>query len=131
MGVSNEAKIGLGLTIDDSGRSPIPAPTTAPVLTIANGAPLHHVVRFADESSPDRRAKPAGVQGVLLAVVVGTTPPTDLADMPVQGLMTRQGFDLGFDLGDKGKNAYYAGRFVTPTGLPGPWSTVTQLTIGG
>jgi hypothetical protein len=131
LGVSNEAKIGLGLTIDDSGRTPIPAPTTAPILSIFNAAPLHHSVRFVDETSPDRRAKPAGVQGVLLAVAVGTTPPVDFATMPVQGLMTRQNFDLGFALPDKGKNAYYAGRFVTPSGLPGPWSALAQLTIAG
>ena len=131
MGISNEAKIGLGLTINDAGRSPVPAPTTAPVLSISNGTPLHHRVRFADEAAPDRRGKPDGVQGIMLAVTVGTAPPTDLEHMPIYGLVTRQPFDVEFSLADKGKTAYYHGQFMTGAGLTGPWSALAQLIIGG
>ena len=131
LGVSNDAKIALGLTIDDSGRTPIPAPTTAPILQIFNGSSLHHIVRFADEATPASRAKPVGVQGVMLSVFVGIAPPTDIEGLPNYGLITRQNFDIGYSLEQRGKIAFYYGRFVTPAGLPGPWSGLAQLTISG
>lgn len=130
-GVSNEAKIALGLTINDSGRSPVPAPTTEPIIVLASAAPLHQTIRFADSTAPDRRAKPAGVKGLMLALTVGTTPPTDLSNLPVYGIATKQPYLVGFNMADKGKTAFYFGRWITGTGLVGPWSAMAQLTVAG
>jgi hypothetical protein len=131
LGVSNEAKIGLGLTINDSGRTPVPAPTTEPVISVASGAPLQQILRFVDATTPDRRARPAGVTGMMLVRSIGTAEPTDIDSLPIYGIATRQPYVVNFDLADKAKTAYYFGRWVTATGLVGPWSQSAALTIAG
>jgi hypothetical protein len=129
LGVSNDAKIGLGLTINSGGPSPIPAPTTQPVLSIATAGSLRQVVHFADTTAPDRRAKPAGVKGLMLAVAVGTTPPASRELVPTYGMATKQSFAVDFNDGDAAKTAYYYGRWITAAGLLGPWSALAQSII--
>jgi hypothetical protein len=131
LGVSNEAKIGLGLHINDSPPSPIPAPVTVPVLEIASDVPLVQSVVFHDSSTPERRGKPAGVTGMMLAVAVGTTPPASPADTPVLAVATRSAHRVTFQTADKGKTAYYYGRWMTASGQVGPWSAMAQLSIAG
>jgi len=130
-GVTNEAKIGLGIHINAGGPSPVPAPTTSPVLAVANGVPLVQSVEFHDITTPSRRAKPAGVTGLMLLVAVGTTPPASPAEAEMYGIATKAPYQVTFNPADKGKTAYYFGRWVTGTGLTGPWSAMAQLTVAG
>jgi hypothetical protein len=51
--------------------------------------------------------------------------------VPVYGIATRQSYVVQFNPADKGKTAYYYGRWITGTGLVGPWSMLAQLTIAG
>jgi hypothetical protein len=132
-GVSNEAKIDLGLQISDGGPTPIPTPTTVPVLAVESDVPLVQSVEFRDITTPDRKAKPEGVTGMMLAVAVdaaGATPPAPEA-APVHGIATRQPYRVQFDAADKGKVAFYFGRWITGAGKVGPWSAVAQLSIAG
>ena len=132
-GVSNDAKVALGLHINDDGPTPIPAPTTEPVLAVSGDAPLVQAVAFRDATTPDRKAKPEGVSGMMLAVAVAAStaaPPAPEA-APVYGIATRQPYRVQFDTADKGKVAFYYGRWITGAGKVGPWSTVAQLMIAG
>jgi hypothetical protein len=134
LGVSNEAKIALGLHINDSGRSPVPAPSTVPVLEVASGVPLAQVVDFHDSTTPDSKAKPAGVTGMMLAVATvaaGATPPADPSALPVYGIATRRPYVVKFAPADKGKTACYFGRWITGSGLVGLWSSMAQLSVAG
>jgi hypothetical protein len=136
LGVSNEAKIDLGLHINDVGPSPIPAPTTFPVLAVDSDAPFVQRVEFHDSTTPERKAKPAGVTGMMLAVAVvaaGATPPAPPPpnEVPVRGIVTRQPHRVTFSAGDRGKVAFYYGCWVTGAALTGPWSAVAQLSIAG
>lgn len=129
LGVTNEAKVALGLTIDDTGRAPVPAPTTLPVLNVVNTVPLRQAVDFRDITTPDRRAKPAGVKAMMLVQAIGTTPPADPGALPTYALATKQPYVVAFNPGDRGKNAYYFGRWITAAGLTGPWSAMAELII--
>lgn len=129
LGVSNEAKIALGLTINAAGPTPVPAPSTMPVITPAPAGSLRQVIHFADATAPDRRAKPAGVKGLLVAVAVGTTPPPVRDLVPTYGMATKQAFAVSFSEADAAKTAYYYGRWITASGLLGPWSALSQAII--
>ena len=134
LGISNEAKITLGLRINHAGRSPVPAPSTVPVLAVASDVPLAQRVEFRDSTTPSRRAKPPGVTGMMLAVAVappGATLPADPATVPVYGIATRQPYRVQFPSDAKGKTACYFGCWINGTGQVGPWSIMAQLMIAG
>jgi hypothetical protein len=138
-GISDEAKINLGLHIDAPGPSTVPAPSSAPRLILDNDGYLVQRLRFRDEANPDRMAKPPGVIGMLLAVV---TVPFDAIHgpaamlpsyetAPVHGLVTRQPYRIQFPASALGRIACYFARWVTRDGTPGPWSSMRQLMIAG
>lgn len=132
-GVTNEEKTNLGLNIDDTQPSPIPAPTTQPICSIIGATPLQHTLRFADSATPTKRAKPDGVIGLELHYYIGDTPPVspDAAGGTTKfyGLATRQPFAVTLNPADKGKTATYYCRWITRTGLVGPWSTPVSMTV--
>jgi hypothetical protein len=132
-GVSNDAKIDLGLRVSDGSPTPIPAPTTVPVLAIASDMPLVQSVEFRDITTPDRKAKPEGVIGMMLVVVVapaGAAVPNP-ENAPVHGIATRNPYRVQFTAEERGKVAYYFGRWITGAGKVGPWSAMAQLSIAG
>src|SRR6185295_7131238 len=71
--VSNELKIGLGLHVADTTPTPVPAPTTMPVLSIAKMEQVYQDIKATDEATPNSRARPAASAGLLLYRAVGTT----------------------------------------------------------
>jgi hypothetical protein len=117
----------------DTGPTPIPAPTTEPVLAVSGDAPLVQAVAFRDVTTPDRRGKPEGVTGMMLAVAVAPsdTPPATPEAAPIHGVATRQPYRITFPAANKGKVAFYFGRWITGAGKVGPWSAMAQLMIAG
>jgi hypothetical protein len=133
-GISNEAKVKLGLRIDLPPRAAIPAPGTSPVLNLSNGGPLQHFVRFKDVTASGGRAKPPGIKALVLSCFIGAEelpPGMEFASMPVCAIITRQPYPVVFTHPDKGKTALYAARWMTASGLLGPWSGLARLTIAG
>lgn len=128
-GVSNALKLGLGLTIVDPTPTPIPPPSTSAILSIIAATPLQLTLRFADQNTPDKRAKPAGVLALELFAVASATVVTDPAVLPFFGLTTKQPVALNFSPGDVGKSAYVAGRWVNRKGQVGPWSNIVSFTV--
>jgi hypothetical protein len=129
-GVSNANKAALGLTIVDTTKTPVPAPVTAPILSIVAATPGVQTLRFADANTPDRRAKPAGTIGLQLFVIIAATAPAGGPDAArFKAFVTRQPFGVPFDNADKGLTAYYYARWQTRTGLVGPWSAVGAMVI--
>jgi hypothetical protein len=132
-GITNEEKTDLGLTIDDPQPSPVPAPTTQPICSIVGATPMQHTLRFADAATPTKRAKPQGVMGLELHYYIGDTPPVspDAAGGTTKfyGLATKQPFAVTLNPADKGKTATYYARWITRTGLVGPWSSPVSMTV--
>jgi|SRR5919204_47031 hypothetical protein len=144
MGVSDSAKLDLGLNIPSQARTPILVPQTQPLLSIVAATPLSHTLRYADSNSPQLRSKPAGARAVGIVQVVGLTPGADptvavpsilvnsaLAVPSAAGLATRQPFAALQDVTNVGKIATYWARWVGQRGDVGPWSLPVSMTIAG
>jgi hypothetical protein len=126
--VSDAEKAALGITVAQQ-PTPIGPPTTAPTCTIECGARLQHTLRFADEATPTRKAKPAGVLGVEIWNHVGIAPPAGEGDLRFVAVDTNAPYVMNFDYADGGKTNYVWMRLVSPTGERGQWSEQAQATI--
>lgn len=131
LGISDELKEAIGVPLTDSLPTPVPAPTTQPLLSIIGATPLQHTLRYADASTPDKRAKPAGATGLLLFVAYGPTVPTDPETAKFVGLFGRQPMLVDHAAENAGKTAYYCARWTNSKGQMGPWSGWVHLIIAG
>ena len=129
LGISNQTKAALGLTLDAPGKTPVPAPATAPVLRVAQIDHMRHTLRYCDESTPDRRGKPAGAKSLQLFRYVGPNPPQSPEQAAFVGVITKQPVTVTQDSAAAGQNAYYFGRWATHTGLVGPASALVSAPI--
>ncbi len=92
-------------------------------------ARLRHVIAFRDESKTGR-GKPEGALGAEIWMKIGPTPPVDPGELAFVALDTKSPYTLEFAGADGGKLAHYMLRWVTGTGLKGPWSETASITIG-
>ena len=129
IGVTDDQKAALGLTIRKVLPTPIPSPTSSPLLSFVAATPLQHTLRASDQNTPSKRGKPFGVQQLKLSVWIlpqGTT----LTGNPNQvNIFTKQPMAINFTNADVGKVAWYQGTWMTRTGLTGPVSTTLNATI--
>lgn len=128
-GVATNDKIDIGVNPRTNSPTPVPAPSTVPLLTFIAATPGQHTLRAADQNTPDTRGKPFGVIAMQLYAFVGTTVPTGPEDATFLGVYTKQPIGVNFIPADAGKKAYYWARWQTRTGLTGPWSTVLSQTV--
>ena len=127
--VSDALKLGIGLHIPDTEPTPIPPPSTYPVLSVIGGAPLEQEVRAADVTTPTRRGKPAGVSSLLLFRAVGEAAATDPSQAEFFAVVGKTRTVSAFGSGDNGKIATYFGRWTNGRGEMGPWSAPVSKTI--
>lgn len=78
----------LQISLRDNTPTPVPVPSTAPVIDISRVDGLTIKMRLHNGDST-RRAKPAGVKGATLFSYVGDTPPVSLSDWTFEGSVTR------------------------------------------
>lgn len=122
----------MGITVAKPTRSPTTAPTTKPIARVGVTQRLRHVVRFSDESSPTRKAKPLGAIGAevrLTLVNPGQPAPTNPDALHYLTLATDGEAEAVFKSEDGGKTAVYMLRWVAPGGVVGPWSDVVTGTV--
>ncbi len=89
----------IGITIKDTGGTPVPQPVSRPLLLIDAGQRLTHRLRLVDESTPTRAARPRGTLGAEVYVaLVGArqAPPADPASYKFIRTVTRGGADVTF-----------------------------------
>jgi len=129
--VSDDERAALGITVRDGVMTPATAAATRPVGLVSTAQRLRHEIRFFDEATPTRKAKPDGVMGCEIWVKVGTTPPADPGECTFLALDTASPYVAEFDGADAGKTAYYMLRWVTTRGEKGPWSETVAATIAG
>lgn len=129
-GVTDSQKTALGLTVRKTLPTPIPAPTTSPLLQFIAATPLQHTLRFSDQATPALRAKPFGVLSLQLYVSVpGGLPPTGPG--PNSLVYTKNPIAVNFADANVGQVATYAAAWITRTGLLGPISTQIQAVVVG
>lgn len=130
-GITQDQKTALGLTIRKTTQTPVPAPTTSPILTIIGATPGQLTARYADQNTPSARKKPSGVTQILFFAATSATVVTDPTTLPLKAIETKNPVPLNFDSSDNGKTAYVAARWMTRRGLFGPWSAIVHFTVAG
>lgn len=131
-GATDADRAAMGLPVRSTGRAPTPTPTSAPIARVEVGDRLRHTIRFADESTPTRRAKPRGTIGaeVRLALVpAGEPAPTNPESLQFLTVSTNGATTAKFDSRDGGKTAVYMLRWVSAGGVTGPWSEAVSATV--
>lgn len=127
--ISNSLKTDLGIHVDDTTPTPIPPPSTMPVLTIVSNGVQEMTLRFADELTPTSRSKPPGTAGLLLFRTIATAAASDPDAALFDGLFSRIPVPQVFDAGDVGKVCTYWAKWCNSKGDEGPWSAPVHRTI--
>ncbi|TVQ55666.1 MAG: hypothetical protein EA377_03090 [Phycisphaerales bacterium] len=128
-GVDSQAKLQLGVHVNDPTKTPIPAPDSAPMLTIQAAFSGEHIIRYVDENTPTKRAKPANVTQLELFVHVGPTPIVNWQDAKSVGVFTKNPIKYSFSPEKAGQCATYFARWRTARGLDGPMSLPVAMLI--
>lgn len=131
-GVTSGNKTAIGVNPRTSTPAPITAPTTYPVLTIANSLALTAIVAYRDQlASPSVKSKPYGVVQIQIFANTSATPITDPTLLPLKTQTTKSPLSISWPSAAKGLVAYYAARWVTRAGLVGPWSPIVNFVVAG
>lgn len=131
--VTDEQRLALGITVKDElhTMTAAKAAATRPLAVIDTSERLRHTIKFYDEATPNRRAKPDGVMGAEIWVKIGDPAPTDGSQCVFVALDTASPYVLDFDGAKANQKAYYMLRWVTTQGAKGPWSETVLATIVG
>ncbi len=135
--VDDTERAALGITVPGKEPSPLGPPTTRPVVTVDASQRLPHTIDLTHESTPTRRAKPAGVIGANNVRVAWASrprtgpPPVDPGELTFLAVDTRAPYTRDYDGPQGNKPAHYMLRWVNSRGEVGPWSATAMATIGG
>lgn len=131
--VDDTERAALGITVPDRVRTAATGDiTTRPIGVVDTSQRLRHEIRFSDEATPTRRAKPAGVMGCEIWVKilpVGEAPPVSADELRFITLDTASPYIAEYDGANGGKTAHYMLRWVKSSGEKGPWSETVSATI--
>lgn len=120
LSVSDTQKSSLGLNIRPAHPTPIPPPSTKPVLSVVSSIGRTVRVRMTDEATPTKRAKPAGVSFAEVFSATGENPPTDISAWKYEGAATRALMDVIFPGSlATGTRVWIAARWVNGRGEHG------------
>lgn len=116
----------LGLTVRVTTRTPIPPPTTRPVLSDlrSNGTVLEFTIR--DELTPARRAFPNGVVLLQVFMKTGTTAPLSISDCVLADMQGNAFGAVDVATVTAGTTMHFLSRWINRRGQPGPISTVVS-----
>lgn len=129
LAVSDQLKVDLGLRVGGGVASPVPPPSTYPLLSITAIARGSQTIRVSDQASPTRRARPVGTTGMLLFKTVSRAPETDPARASFDALVTRAECTSSFTAADRGMFATYFARWTNAKGELGPWGPPVSVPI--
>jgi hypothetical protein len=131
--VDDTERAALGITVPDTIRTPATEEIrTRPIGIVDTSQRLQHTICFSDESTPTKRAKPAGVLGCEIWVKLtapGEQPRTGTDELRFVDLATASPYVVEYNGGDGGKTAHYMLRWIRRNGIKGPWSETLSATI--
>lgn len=134
--VTDTQRAAMGITVRDRVATAASAAgmTSRPLGVVDTAQRLRHEIRFTDEATPTRKAKPAGVMGCEIWVKVaaaGEPAPADPSQLQFLGLDTASPYTAEYPGSEAGKTAHYMLRWVNTRGDKGPWSETVSATIVG
>lgn len=132
--VTDAQRADYGLTIPKTVPTPIPAPTSFPILGLRKATPGAQQLQYQDSDLGTGKAKPFGAIGIEVFRSIGTVPATDPAQATYFATATKSPFTSSFVADDKGKVCTYFARWVTrsgPAGIAqvGPWSAPLDVHV--
>lgn len=128
-GVTTPNKIAVGVNPRTSVPTPIATPTSYPNMALTGGTPLQLTLRYADSAAVAGKAKPFGALQLQVFAEASATPITDPNSIAFHGVATKSPFAINFGSGDALKNAYVVCRWITRTGLVGPFGPILVATV--
>ena len=129
-GVTNNAKIAVGVNPKTSTPTPITAPTSNPVLTFQSGSVGQVTIRYRDSAgAPSGKGKPYGVIQLVLAGMISATPVTNPALLTQVGVLTKSPSIVSTAGYPSGGQFYLAGYWSTLKGLRSPPSPIITFFI--
>jgi hypothetical protein len=121
--VSSAQKVALGLHVRNTPPAPVPVPATRPVATVISSMGRSVKTRIADELTPSKRSKPAGVSEAEIFTFVGENPPADIFGWIYQGQASKTSFDVTFPASvASGAKVWICARWCNRRGEAGPLS---------
>lgn len=136
---TNAQRAAIGITIKDSAGTPVPPPTSRPLVVVTDAGRRTHRLRLLDEghsqgplSRATRRARPRGVDRaeVFVAFTQHAAPaPKDPRAYRYVQSISDGSMVMSFDTPEAGLQAHYLARWVTRRNAPGPWSETASATI--
>lgn len=132
--VTNEQRADLGLTIDATVPTPIPAPTAAPALELVSGGIGTVRINARNPETPGSKAKPFGATGLEIYGSIGTVAATDPSQATYLARATKSPLQLNLGAGNSGKVVTLFARFATTSGpagvaQTGPFSAPLVFTL--
>jgi hypothetical protein len=128
--VTDGQLVGLGL-LPRSARTPIPAPTTSPIVEVGTVSGRLVNVRVHSSDST-RRGIEAGAKGANVYSFVGAAAPTDPRDYHFEGMTTRTITQVLFpNTVASGATVWLSACWVSARGQTGPASTPISFTLQG
>lgn len=128
-GISDPAKIAIGVRPVNHSRTPITVPASSPLMNVLAATPGSHTLRYADTMTPDSAAKPFGAASIQIFRTIGPEPTTDDGAALFYGAFTKNPIGVAFDAADDGKVATYYARWADRKGQVGPWSLPVSMRI--
>jgi len=132
-GVPAMDKTAIGVTVRSLVPTPIPAPISAPTLSVVGLIPNQGT--FASkEVGATGKAKPFGSTGMQLAAAIGVAHTSDPADATIGTIVTKSPFRVAFAAPDAGLKLSLFARYCTRSGPGGeiqygPWSAPLQTIV--
>ena len=120
-----------GLNVYAERRTRVPVPTTRPILMVDTSQRFHHTLKFADETTPNSRAKPDGVHHIEIWYCISPTPPAGPENCEYLATDTNTPYLHAMEAADAGKMVHYMARWVNTRGEFGPWSETVSATVTG
>jgi hypothetical protein len=127
--VKHEDLTAMDIPIIDSTRTPIGEPKTVPVFRLVTKGPGHLTAPFSDETTPDSRARPYGMNGAVVSLTVADHPVTEVKELTRTELATRSPHQLYFDAGDRGKIVSVAMQWQSESGVRGKFTEIQSEII--
>ncbi|MDB5322122.1 MAG: hypothetical protein JWN40_3753 [Phycisphaerales bacterium] len=115
----------LRMNPKDSTKTPIPAPSFKPAVSIAADGSI----RLWDPLFPERRSRPSGVNGAAISMKIDGPAPISPADGHLAALLTRSRGQLPLPAGSNGKVLWVIAQWYNERGELGPASDPVGVTI--
>ena len=128
-GVTPEERQALGLPEPDRTPTPVPPPSSAPIVEVLSVAGHLATVRLGSVDS-ERRRKPTGVRGANVFTHVGEAPPSTADGWHFHGTMTKTEFPLSLGASlEPGATVWITAQWFNTKGQTGPAATPTSTRV--